>query len=547
MEAKKKNVLIGGAWPYSNGKLHLGHLAGLLPGDVIARYYRLIGANVLYVSGSDCHGSPITVTAHQEKVTPEVIATKYHQLFKDCFEKLSFTYDNYSNTMKNQHKELVQKYFLELNNSNLFYSKKVKMAYCNELNRFVPDRYIIGKCYKCGYDRARGDQCENCGTLIDVELLENKICVITNTAPCIKEDDDLMFSLSEFKNHIIEILKKYSGNWKNNAVALTKRYLNEGLRDRSVVRDLEWGIDVPIEEFKEKKIYVWFEAVLGYLTASIELAEKQKFSWEKFWDNETIAYFVHGKDNIPFHTIIFPSILKGLGIKLEPTYIISSEYLTIEGKKISTSQNWAVWVDEYLSKYDPDPLRYYLIMNNPEKRDSDFSWSDFVSRNNSELLGSYGNFVNRTLSLIKKNNGNSIPAYKSFDDDDNAILDEVNALYVEIGELIEKGALKDALNTIFSSIRNANKYIDRKAPWKSENAEFNHTTLYVCANLIVNFSNLLNPFIPNITEKALSFFNLEPSWSILKLEQGSSFNNPEVLVSKLDKSIIAEEVQKIGN
>lgn len=549
LKSLNKKILIGGAWPYANGSLHLGHIAGLLAGDVIARYYRLTGADVVFVSGSDSHGTPISVKAMNEGVKPSEIVEKYHNEFKETFKTLGFSYDLYTLTMDDYHKEKVTEFFIKLHKKGFLYPKKVKMAFCPECNRFLPDRYLIGTCHNCGYTGARGDQCDECGTLIDVEKLQNKKCTICQAEPEIRETEHLFFALSKFQKELERLVQVNESRWRKNAVGLAKRYLTEGVIDRAVTRDLDWGIDVPLEGFAGKKIYVWFEAVLGYITATMKLLQDNpQFTWEEFWSKEAISYYVHGKDNIPFHTIILPALLMGLDIHSLPAYIISSEYLTIEGKKISTSRNWAIWVNDYLSRYDPDPLRYFLIINGPETRDSDFSWSEFLERNNGELLGAYGNLVNRTLTQVRKNFGGRIPEAGVHDQEDAAILERCKSLYDSTGELIEKGELKEALKEVFEVIRATNKYIDTKAPWSTikTDRDLAATTLKVCLDAIINLSSVCYPFLPHITEKALGFLNETPEWEYRELTPGGLINEPALLVKRLDKSIIAEEVGRLG-
>ncbi|AZR72969.1 methionine--tRNA ligase [Anoxybacter fermentans] len=547
---RNKNVFIGGAWPYANGSLHLGHIAALLPGDVIAKYYRLTGANVLYVSGSDCHGTPISVKAANEGVEPQNIAGTYHNEFKNTFEKLGFDYDIYTNTMEDFHKEKVQEFIKQLYRNDLLYSKEVKQAFCPKCNRFLPDRYITGTCYNCGAAGARGDQCDVCGSLIEVEYLTDKKCTVCHTEPVVKDVEHLFIKLSKFQDKIAELVDKNEDKWRANAINLTRRYLREGIKDRAISRDLDWGISVPIKGYEDKKIYVWFEAVLGYLTASMKWAKERgnEDLWKDFWNDSVISYYIHGKDNIPFHTIIFPALLMGLGIQSLPSHIISSEYLTIEGKRLSTSRNWAIWAEDFLSRYDADPLRYFLIINGPEKRDSDFSWSEFLERNNGELLGAYGNLINRTLALVIKGFGKVVPTPAEYTSEDYAILNLCKGLYTKVGELIEKGELKEALKEIFEVIRASNKYFDVQTPWLTvkSDKEKAATTLKVCLDLILNLSNLCYPFVPGIATKALAFLNCSPSWEYSELTAGSPINEPYILVKKLDKKIIEEEVARLG-
>lgn len=403
------SILIGGAWPYANGSLHIGHLAALLPGDVIARYFRAKGEEVLYVSGSDCHGTPISIRAAKENVSPKEIADRYHAEFLKCFEALGFSYDLYCSTEDEHHKREVQKIVKLLYKNGYIYQKEVEQLYCNHCSQFLPDRFVEGTCPIC-HSKARGDQCDNCSTLLDPLELTDRKCKICGNEPEVRKSKQLFFALSKFQGKLQEHLEASRENWRINALNNTERYLKEGLQDRAISRDLPWGIDIPIEGYEDKKVYVWVDAVLGYFTVSKKWGEENNRDWGKFWEKDAVTYFIHGKDNIPFHSIILPALLSGAGYEKLPDRIISSEYVTLEGKKISTSNNWAVWVPDIIEKYNPDTIRYFFIKNAPEKRDIDFSWREFVNCNNSELLGAYGNLVNRTLVFIKKYLNNIIPS-----------------------------------------------------------------------------------------------------------------------------------------
>jgi methionyl-tRNA synthetase len=368
---------------------------------------------------------------------------------------------------------------------------------------------------------------------------------LCGNTPGARQTEHFYFTLSLFQEKLECYLAESTG-WRENAVHLTKRYLKEGLLDRAVTRDLPWGIDVPVEGFEGKKIYVWLEAVCGYLTASMKWASANGKDWRHFWmKNNTTAYYVHGKDNIPFHTLIWPAILSGVGHLHLPDRIISSEYLTLEGKKFSTSRNWAVWLPDLLERYDPDTIRYFLMINGPEKRDSDFSWREFIYSHNSELLGAFGNFVNRNLSFIQKFYGGSVPDAVA----DEEIRSQVLHLYVQIGVLIEEGKFKEALETIFAYVRRSNKYFDERKPWSELNNDPPNcsTTLVTCIHIIANLSNLLEPFLPFTCEKIRGFLGLnEPSWGYTQVPPGQLLPLPELLFQRIDLSRIQEEVERLG-
>ncbi len=535
------HIFIGGAWPYANGSLHLGRLASVLPGDILARYHRSKGDKVLYVSGSDCHGTPVAVQAAQEGVTPGEFAGHYHQEFVDCFTKLGFSYDCYTRTDQQFHHTVVQELFLRLLDHGHLDKKSILQCYCEVDNRFLPDRYVEGTCPVCG-QQARGDQCDYCSTLLDPSELLNRTCKICGTTPVERPTEHFYLALSRFQS----LLQQYADNqqgWRENANHLTQRYLEEGLQDRAATRDLSWGVDVPVAGFEDKKIYVWIEAVSGYLSASKQWAAESGGNWEDFWlhDRKDItAYYVHGKDNIPFHSLIWPAILLGTGGLHLPDRIFSCEYMTLEGQKFSTSRNWAVWVPDIISRYQPDSIRYFLIANGPEKRDTDFSWREFIHSHNGELLGAFGNFVNRNLAYIEKSFAGQIPEGDLNPDWEH----NIDLLYREAGAMIEAGNFKEALEFIFLYIRQANKYFDEQKPWIQikENISACGNTLYTCVQIIANLAQLLHPFIPFSCGKISNFLSLrQPVWHPVSVTAGLRIKHIELLFERIDLSRIDEE------
>ncbi|HCF53123.1 MAG TPA: methionine--tRNA ligase, partial [Bacillus sp. (in: Bacteria)] len=493
---------------------------------------------------SDCNGTPIAIRAKQEGVTAKEIADKYHEEFQRCFRSLGFTYDCYTRTDSEHHHETVQNVFLRLLEEGHIYKKTVEQAYCETCTQFLPDRYVEGICPHC-HEAARGDQCDACSAILDpLDLLEKK-CKLCGSTPSVQETEHFYFALHTFQQKIKKVVEiaKEKGTWRDNAIQLTERYVKEGLQDRAVSRDLPIGVPIPVEGYEDKKIYVWIEAVTGYYSASKHWAEETGKDDQEFWDSEAKTYYVHGKDNIPFHSVIWPAVLLGIGEEAIPRHIVSNEYLTVEKRKLSTSKNWAVWVPDILERYDPDSIRYFLTVNAPENRDTDFSWREFIYSHNSELLGAYGNFVNRTLKFIEKYYGGIVPKGSI----EVELKDKVEGLYKRVGEAIEQTKFKVALETIFDTVRFANKYFDEKQPWKQREDDpvSCEETIYNCVYLIANFAHLLEPFLPFSSERVRNTLsivnrNWEPQNTL-----PSRIDSVQPLFERIDVKQIEHEIEKL--
>lgn len=533
------NILIGISWPFANGELHLGHAASSLSGDAIARYHRLKGNKVILVSGSDCHGTPTDIKALQTGRTPKEIVDESHEDFSRAWQRLGVSFDLYNRTDDPYHKKIVQENFIKYYNKGLIYKKVEKQHYCSHCNLFLADRYVEGTCPKCG-GHTRGDECDKCLSLLNISNILNPKCAICNNKTIYKETKHLYFSFSKFQNNISKLVDDKKNEWRENAILFTKRYLNEGIPDRCCTRSLKWGIDVPINGYDDKKIYVWCENVVGYITACRKYCESNGLNWEDFWKNDrnNKIYFVHAKDNIPFHTIILPSLLIGLDDNYKlPDKIISDEYLTIEGEKLSKSTGNYISVNDILDRYPADVLRYYLLSNDPSKRDFNFTWEDFINSCNGELLGKWGNFVNRTLVFINK----------SFDGKlDGAIIDKsikskLIKLYKNAGNLIDNGDVKEALLLIFDFINFSNKYFDEKKPWnlfKIDRKESNNI-LFNCTNIIYNINNLLHPFLPYSTVNVDEYLQCSnQKWEYNTIKEVNISKEIKPLFTRYDKNAI---------
>lgn len=530
----KRNIFIGGAWPYANNTLHVGHLASLLSGDIIARFFRQNGDNVIYVSGTDCHGTPITVRAQKAGVAPKDIATEYDSEFRDLFNKLNFSYDNYSNTMRPYHFKRVQEMFKRIYQNGYLYPKKEFQDYCTIDNKFLADREIEGHCPYCG-GFARGDQCEECLHTLSPSQLKDKVCKICGKSAIEqRENEQLVFKLSAFQKPLADWLKQKSEDWRTNAVNETRKYLKDGLKDRDATRDITWGVPVDIEGFKDKKVYVWFEAVLGYITAGEQACQKNGLNFDDFVKGDNCKiYLVHGKDNIPFHTVIYPALLLSLEENYRlPDEIISSEYVNVNGEKMSKSKGNFVSVKELLEKYPVDLIRFYFSVKGPEKRDMNFIEQDLIHFNNKVLVGGLGNFINRNLSFLNKKCDGKVPQRLISDQ----LQRKVQDAYIEIGNLIKKGAVKEASEKLIEMVAFSNKYYDEHTPWilfKESQDKF-YQVSFECIYLIINLANLLAPFMPETSNRIFEMLNFQPNgWKEQTMDGNVELGDVNLLFNRI--------------
>ena len=535
------NIIIGISWPFANGELHIGHAASSLPGDVIARYHRLKGDKVILVSGTDCHGTPTEVKALQENKSPKEIVDECHVSFAKDFKDFGISFDLYNRTDDPYHKKFVQEQFVKYYNNGYLEEKEEEQLYCDHCKLFLADRYIIGICPKCGAE-IKGDECEKCGILLTIDEVKETKCAICGNKASYKKNKNLYFKLSNFQNNIKDLLESKKSLWRENAVNFTERYLKEGIPDRCASRTLNYGIDIPIDGFKDKKLYGWFENVWGYVTASKKYAEEHNLNWEDYWKNDNSKiYLVHAKDNIPFHTVIFPSLLLATNDNYRlPDKIISDEYITIEGEKLSKSKGNYITLRHLLDNYPVDAIRYYFSINNPETRDFNFTYEGFINSINGELLGKWGNFVNRTLQYINKSFDGKLNSNKV----DEKIESKLKELYDVVGNDIDNGDTKDAISKIFDFINYSNKYYDENEPWNLAKEDITkcEDILYNCCNIIFNINNLLKPFLFETTKKVEKYLNSNiNSWNYQKLDGVQLSKEIEPLFIRYDKTKIEEE------
>lgn len=559
----KEKVLVTSALPYANGPIHLGHLSGAyLPADIYVRYKRLKGDNIIYICGSDEHGVPITISADKEHVSPNVIIDRFHELNKKTFEKFEMSFDIYSRTSLPIHHETAREFFLNYYKNNLLVEKKSLQFYDSKANMFLPDRYVEGTCPKCGYEEARSDECEKCSSQFDPTELISPKSKITGNTPILKETTHWYFPLGKYQDflekYIDEMNEKYG--WKENVLQQCKGWFNDKLKDRAVTRDLDWGVKVPLENSEGKVIYVWFEAVLGYISATKELSKQlnKPNLWKDFWQDEDTKYVAFiGKDNIVFHTIIFPAMLKAWNDNNKTKYVLpqnvpANEFLNFEGKKFSKSRGWGIDVHEFLNIFPPDPLRYTLASNLPETKDTDFYWKEFQAKNNNELADILGNFINRTLQFAHKHFEGKVPLRGELKDIDIQMLKLLSEYPQKISELIEKFKIKDSILEMMNLARAANKYFNDAQPWVSIKTNKNEcaTTINICLHTIYSLAELFSPVIPYSSQKILELLNASfTDWfSIGKFnfESGHQLNQPTILFPKIEDEIIQHQINKLN-
>ena len=556
-----ERIFIGVAWPYANGSLHLGHLAGCyLAADIFARYHRMRGNEVLMVSGSDTHGTPITIRADQESITPAEVVERYHAEFLNTWERLGVTFDLFTHTNTENHERVVHDIFKSLLEQGYIYTANMLLAYCAGCQRFLPDRYVEGICPHCSYDRARGDQCDQCGRTLDPQELIEAQCILCGGRPEFRESEHFFLKLSAFQEPLLDWIREQP-HWRANVANQTRSFLEGGLKDRAITRDLTWGIPIPVEGYSGKRIYVWFEAVIGYLSAAVEWASNtgQAERWQDFWkDPATRSYYFIGKDNIPFHSIIWPAMLMGYGNGLNLPYDVpANEFLSLESRKFSTSQNWAVWIPDYLERYDPDPLRYLLSINMPETGDADFSWAEFVRRNNEELVATYGNLVNRVLSFTYRNFDGKVPEPGDLDETDRQILAAARSALDAVGDSLHHTRFKAALSQAFALAQETNRYLDAKAPWRAIKTQRQEaaTSLCVAIKVINCLKVILAPFLPFSSQKVHGYLGFDgpveaESWEfeplVKAIRGGNPLRQPAPLYTKLDPQTVAAESERLG-
>jgi methionyl-tRNA synthetase len=553
-----KRYTITAALPYTNGPIHIGHLAGVyVPADIYARYKRLTGNDVAFICGSDEHGVPITIKAKKEGVTPQEIVDRYHKIIKDSFEEFGITFDNYSRTSAKIHHDTASEFFKTLYDKNEFVEEVSEQLYDAEANQFLADRFVIGTCPKCGNEESYGDQCEKCGTSHNATDLINPKSAITGNVPTLKETKHWFLPLNKHEAFLREwILEGHKKDWKPNVYGQVKSWIDDGLRPRAVTRDLDWGIPVPVPGGEGKVLYVWFDAPIGYVSSTKEWAAREGKDWEPYWKDEDtkLVHFI-GKDNIVFHCIIFPAMLKAEGSYILPDNVPANEFLNLEGNKLSTSKNWAVWLPDYLQDFpnQQDVLRYALTANAPETKDNDFTWKDFQARNNNELVAIFGNFINRVVVLTNKYYEGVVPTPSDFSAIDEETLATVKAYPAVIESSLERYRFREAGQELMNLARLGNKYLADEEPWKLVKTDEarTKTIMFVALQIASALATLSEPFLPFTSTKLKNILNTtENSWNDISTKDTllpalHQIGKGELLFSKIEDETIQKQIDKL--
>ncbi|MCO6147755.1 methionine--tRNA ligase [Flavobacterium sp. NRK1] len=555
-----KRYTITAALPYTNGPIHIGHLAGVyVPSDIYSRFLRLQGKDVAFICGSDEHGVAISMKAKKEGITPQQVIDKYHTIIKQSFEDFGISFDNYSRTSSKIHHETASEFFRKLYEEGKFIEEITEQLYDEEAHQFLADRFVIGTCPKCGNEEAYGDQCERCGSSLNATDLINPKSTITGSKPVLKSTKHWFLPLDQYDTFLREwILEGHKNDWKPNVFGQVKSWLDDGLKPRAVTRDLDWGIPVPVEGAEGKVLYVWFDAPIGYISSTKEWAQREGKDWEPYWKSEDtkLVHFI-GKDNIVFHCVIFPAMLKAEGSYILPDNVPANEFLNLEGNKLSTSKNWAVWLHEYLEDFPgkQDVLRYALTSNAPETKDNDFTWKDFQARNNNELVAIFGNFINRVIVLTNKYYEGVVPSPNAFSDVDEATLTEMRAYPAVIASSIERYRFREALSELMNLARLGNKYLADEEPWKviKDDAARVQTQMYVALQIAAALAVLSEPFLPFTAAKLKNMLALSEgslSWNDITLKEkllvaGNKIGQAELLFAKIEDEDIQKQVERL--
>ena len=553
----KKRYTITAALPYANGPIHIGHLAGAyIPADIYSRYLRSMEKDIVFICGSDEHGAAIAIRAKKEGVSPQKIIDKYHLMIKNSFSDFGISFDHYSRTSSKIHHQTASLFFKELYDKNIFIEKETEQLYDSKENQFLADRYVEGECPKCHFKEAYGDQCEKCGSTLNPIDLINPKSKLSGNKPSLKKTKHWFLPLNNFEDFLKKwFLKEKKSDWKTNVFGQVKSWINEGLKPRAITRDIDWGIPVPLKDAIGKVLYVWFDAPIGYISSTIEWAEKEKVDWKPYWQdpNTELVHFI-GKDNIVFHCIIFPSILKASEKYILPSNVPANEFLNLEGEKFSTSKNWAIWLDDYMKDFPEmqDTLRYVLTANAPETKDNDFTWKDFQAKNNNELVAIFGNFINRVAVLTEKYYDGLTPQISAFNKEEENLLNEVYSYPEKIGKSLEKFEFRKAVNKMIDLARIGNKYLADKEPWKiikTPNVEKVKTIMNISIQICGILALVCEPFLPNTSKKLKEQFNISnTNWNSINKDNpiiSTKIKKSNLIFRKIENEEIDFQLEKL--